>query len=142
MDITGIGSVADLVGRVADKIWPDPVERDQAKLKLYEAKQAGHFRKLDGQLAMALAQSTTNTAEAANANTFVSGWRPFIGWICGSGLAMQFIIGPLATWGGALAGRVVIFPSLDMGTLITLLAGMLGLGAMRTVEKLNGVAAK
>ena len=59
-------------------------------------------------------------------------WRPFIGWICGMGLAYQFLIYPILI---AFIPKVI---PLDMGTLLTLLAGILGLGAMRTTEKLQG----
>lgn len=87
----------------------------------------------------AIAQAATNTAEAGSKNFFVAGWRPWIGWVCGAGLATQFIIGPFATWIASLAKHPIQFPSLDMGTLLTLLLGMLGLGGMRTYEKVQGV---
>jgi hypothetical protein len=83
-------------------------------------------------------QLDTNKMEAASPKMFVAGWRPFIGWICGSGLGIQFIVNPIFTWIAALAKHPVQFPSLDLGTLMTLLFGMLGLGAMRTYEKTNG----
>lgn len=85
-------------------------------------------------------QSDVNKVEAANTRVFVSGWRPFIGWVCGCGLGSQFIVGPLVTWVASLSGHPVNYPSLDMGTLLTLLLGMLGLGGMRTFEKINRVA--
>jgi hypothetical protein len=74
--------------------------------------------------------------EAASSSVFVSGWRPYIGWVCGTGLAYQFLIYPIAI---AWLPKIV---QLDMGTLLSLLAGMLGLSGMRTQEKLNGVASK
>ena len=55
-------------------------------------------------------------------------------------MAYQFVFAPLLTWGAALLGHPVVTPTLDLSTLMTLLLGMLGLGGMRTVEKLNGVA--
>jgi len=85
------------------------------------------------------AQMDINKVEAASQSIFVAGWRPFIGWICGSGLGIQFIVGPIVTWLSALFGHPVTFPTLDLGTLLTLLLGMLGLGTMRTYEKTNGV---
>jgi hypothetical protein len=85
-------------------------------------------------------QADVNKAEAASSSIFVAGWRPFIGWTCGSGLAFQFIVAPFATWGATLAGHPVAMPTLDLGTLLTLLLGMLGLGGMRTAEKFKGVA--
>jgi hypothetical protein len=85
------------------------------------------------------AQTDVNKVEAASSSMFVAGWRPFIGWVCGTGLLVQFLINPLFTWVAALFHRLFVFPSLDLGTLTTLLFGMLGLGAMRTYEKVNGV---
>src|SRR5260370_768690 len=85
------------------------------------------------------AQIEVNKTEAANVSTFVAGWRPFIGWICGAGLACQFIAGPLFTWISNLMHRPTPFPTLDLGTLMTLLLGMLGLGGLRTYEKVAGV---
>ncbi len=83
------------------------------------------------------AQIEVDKQEASNASIFVAGWRPFIGWICGSGLACQFILGPIFTWVSALIKHPTAFPTLDLGTLMTLLLGMLGLGGMRTYEKVN-----
>jgi len=82
-----------------------------------------------------------NQAEASNANMFVAGWRPAVGWTCCAGLAYSFVIRPIMA---PLVMKSLGTPmeALDMGTLGTLLFGMLGLGGMRTVEKINGVAAK
>lgn len=110
---------------------------DAAKLQELAAKYQEELLAAD--VAARQGQTDVNKAEAANSSIFVAGWRPYIGWVCGSGLAFQFIIAPLATWGSALWGRTIQFPSLDMGTLLTLLLGMLGLGGMRTFEKVNGV---
>ncbi|CAB4156291.1 Holin of 3TMs, for gene-transfer release [uncultured Caudovirales phage] len=122
-----------VVPKLLDKIFPDPNVAAEAKLKLLELQQTGY-------LAEIASQTETNKVEAASASVFVAGWRPFIGWVCGSGLAIQFIVAPMAMWIASLFGHVIQFPSLDMGTLLTLLGGMLGLGGMRTFEKLNGVA--
>lgn len=122
LDITGIGSVADLASTVINKMWPD--KSDQEKQQLAAA------------VMMVQGQLDVNKVEASNPSVFVAGWRPYIGWICGTGLGYQFLVYPILV---AFVPKVV---QLDMGTLITLLGGMLGLGAMRTVEKLNGVAAK
>jgi hypothetical protein len=85
-------------------------------------------------------QADVNKVEAANGSTFVAGWRPFIGWICGCALAFQFIIRPLLTWIVALLNHPAVVPALDMGDLITVLLGMLGLGAMRSYDKKNGTS--
>lgn len=122
-----------VVPKLLDKIFPDPNVAAEAKLKLLELQQTGY-------LAEIASQTETNKVEAASASVFVAGWRPFIGWVCGSGLAIQFIVAPMSMWIASLFGHIIQFPSLDMGTLLTLLGGMLGLGGMRTFEKLNGVA--
>lgn len=134
LDLLTIGS------KILDRVLPDPASKAAATLELFKAQQAGEFKEMDSQLQMAQMQADVNKVEAASADKFTSRWRPFIGWICGSGLAVQFLVGPLFTWVAALAGHPVAFPQLDMGTLLTLLAGMLGLGGMRTVEKLQGKA--
>lgn len=129
-------------GKIIDKIFPDPAAKAQAQMQMVQLQQAGEFKELDAQLQMAKGQTDTNLAEAANPKLFVSGWRPFIGWICGLGLASQFIVAPFATWIASVVGHPMIFPNLDLGPLLVLLTGMLGLGALRTTEKIQGVAAK
>ena len=63
-----------------------------------------------------------------------------MGWTCGAGFAVQFVVGPVGEWISALAGHPVKFPQTDLGTKMPLLFGMLGLGAYRTAEKLRRVA--
>ena len=136
MDITGLGSLFDFGGKIFDRVFPDPSTRDAAKLEMFKAQQAGAFKELDQEFELAKAQIAVNAVEAQSASVFTSGWRPFIGWICGSGLAYQFLIYPILV---AFQPKIV---QLDMGTLLTLLMGMLGLGAMRTAEKFKGVESK
>lgn len=131
-----------LIGKVLDRLIPDPKAKAEAQLELLKMQQSGELAVLAADTQLAQAQADVNKTEAANPNTFVSGWRPFIGWVCGLGMASQFVFGPLFTWASALWGHPTPFPVLDMGTLLTLLFGMLGLGAMRTTEKINGVASK
>jgi hypothetical protein len=125
MALDPISAGLDLANTVVKTIWPDKSqeERDQ----------------LAAALALVQGQMDINKAEAGSASVFVAGARPFIMWICGVGLAMQFIVSPLLQWGAAMFGKTVILPPLDMGTLLTLLLGMLGLGSMRTVERIKGV---
>lgn len=88
----------------------------------------------------ALWQTETNKEEAKHSNVFVAGWRPFIGWICGCGLAYHFIVQPIILLIFAVFGFDVKPPVFDMETLFTLLFGLLGLGGLRTIEKTKGVA--
>lgn len=134
-------SIALEVGsKLIDRLWPDPEKRDAAKLELYKIEKSGELSLMMADTDLAKGQLDVNKAEAASGNVFVSGWRPFIGWICGAGLASQFIVGPFLTWGAAIFGKTIVFPVLDMGTLLTLLFGMLGLGAMRSYDKKQGTA--
>ncbi len=134
-DLIG-GSIGDAFAKVVGvfKVPPEKVLESQTEL---EKIRLG----LESQLVQQVtAQIEVNKTEAASSSTFVAGWRPFIGWICGAGLASQFIVGPLFTWVSMLVHRPTIFPTLDLGTLMTLLLGMLGLGGLRTYEKVQGAA--
>ena len=135
MALDPVSALLDIGGKVMDRLWPDPAQAAAAKLELFKLQQSGELSIIAGQLAI-------NKEEAANPNVFVSGWRPFIGWVCGSGFAIQFVIGPMAEWGSAIYGHPVKFPQMDVGTMMPLLLGMLGLGTLRTAEKIQGVASK
>lgn len=136
-------NVLDLIAgplfKVIDKLIPDPAQKLAAQQHALDLAQAGEFKDIDTQLQRDLAQISVNQAEAQSSDFFRAGWRPFVGWVCGFGLAVQFLVGPIASWVGAMMGHVLQFPTLDMGTLMTLLAGMLGLGTLRTAEKVKGV---
>lgn len=138
-DLTGLGSVFDFGSKVIDKIWPDKTEAEAAKLKLFELQQSGELQKLAIDADLAKGQLQVNAVEAASASVFVAGWRPAVGWVCVIGLLYTFLLRPLLSWASGIAD-IPVPPQLDMGDLFTLLAGMLGLGSMRTFEKLNGVA--
>ena len=89
----------------------------------------------------ALAQVETNREEAKHKNVFVAGWRPFIGWTCGVALAWHFVLAPLVLFiAGWLGVQMPTLPEFDMDSLMTVLVGMLGLGAFRSYEKTKGVA--
>tara|TARA_R110000824_G_scaffold160705_1_gene335602 strand:+ start:211 stop:597 length:387 start_codon:yes stop_codon:yes gene_type:complete len=87
-----------------------------------------------------LAQLEVNKAEAAHKSIFVAGWRPFVGWVCGVALAYHFILAPLLQFGFALGGIEQDLPEFEFGQLSTVLMGMLGLGGLRTFEKMKGVS--
>lgn len=135
MALDPISAIMDVGGKLIDKLFPDPRAKAEALLKLQELQQSGDLQVIAEQVSV-------NKIEAANPNLFISGWRPFVGWTCGGALAIQFIVAPFAVWFSALVGRALAFPTLDTSLLTTLLVGMLGLGGMRTIEKLNGSADK
>ena len=81
-----------------------------------------------------IVQTEINKIEAGHRSLFVAGWRPFIGWVCGTGLAYTFLINPVIQWFTGLPG-----PALPTDIMLELVLGLLGLGTLRTVEKLGGV---
>tara|TARA_R110000744_G_scaffold209943_2_gene328979 strand:- start:1238 stop:1636 length:399 start_codon:yes stop_codon:yes gene_type:complete len=87
----------------------------------------------------ALAQIEINKVEAAHPSLFVSGWRPAVGWCCVFAMAGNFIIIPFSNFVLALLDQNVIIPLVPLDTMMPVLMGMLGLGAMRTYEKKNAV---
>jgi len=87
-----------------------------------------------------LAQLEINKAEAASGSVFKGGWRPFVGWVCGIALLYHFILSPLIIFSVTLTGiEIPPIPEFDMGSLMTVLMGMLGLGGLRTYEKQKGI---
>ena len=115
-DITGLGSIADLAGKILS-MFPDAEQR---------AKAASAIQDLVSKVAEQ--QSAINAEEAKSENWFVSSWRPACGWLCVGALAYSSVVAPMFH-----------FPPGDTNTLVTLLFGMLGLGSMRTFEKVKGV---
>lgn len=89
---------------------------------------------------LALAQIGVNAAEAASGSVFKGGWRPFIGWTCGLAFFYHFVGQPLAIFILTVSGmEIPALPEFEMGTLLTVLGGMLGIGGLRTYEKQKGL---
>tara|TARA_R110000850_G_scaffold72059_3_gene158873 strand:- start:80 stop:481 length:402 start_codon:yes stop_codon:yes gene_type:complete len=87
-----------------------------------------------------LAQIEVNKAEAASGSVFKGGWRPFIGWVCGVAFAYHFVLQPFIVFVVAAAGITIPeLPTFDMGSLMTVMMGMLGLGGLRSYEKKQGL---
>jgi hypothetical protein len=129
-----------LLGSLLDRIFPDPKVAADAKLEVMKLAQSGELAKLNADTQLATGQIEVNKAEASNASLFVSGWRPFVGWTCGAAFAFKFIGGPAAFVISQWVGHPITLPVFDFTEMSTILMGMLGLGAMRTVEKVKGAA--
>lgn len=125
-----VDALLGIGGKLIDKLIPDPAARDAARFELLKLQQSG-------ELAAMLAQTDVNKVEAANSSVFVAGWRPAIGWVCALAMGYQYLLRPFLV----AFNPVLAFPGLD-DNLWQLLAGMLGLGGLRTFEKVNGVASK
>jgi len=139
----GIAGILKPISDIILKVVPDKAAAAAAVAQLNEMQVAGQLQEELVQLtAVTSAQSDVDKVEAASASLFVAGWRPYVGWVCGTGLAISCIVAPLFTWIATLTGHPVVFPALNDPLLQSTLAGMLGLGHItRTVEKIKGVVA-
>jgi hypothetical protein len=128
-----ITAVTNVVGQVIDRVWPDPAQAAAAKLQLLQLQQTGELAQITGQLDI-------NKAEAANESSFVAGWRPFIGWVCGMGCAWNWIGLPAAKFALSIAGHPVNMSAADLSEMMPVLLGMLGLGGLHSFERVKGVS--
>jgi len=159
MNLLGIGSIVEGVGKIADDLFTS--DEEELKIKLQE-------KSIDAELVKG--QLTINTAEAQHKSIFIAGWRPFIGWIGGIALAYQFVLYPLLIWMFSLFQAYEILPChlielesvkaiasslenikevsvqnctfkpppvFEAGPLFAIITGMLGIGGMRSFDKLK-----
>ncbi len=135
MALDPVTALLDIGSKVIERIFPDPAQAASAKLELLKLQQSG-------ELAIMAAQTDINKVEAGSASLFVSGWRPAIGWVCGAACAWNWIGLPMVKVAlGLLAIKLELAPA-NLTEMLPILMGMLGLGGLRTLEKVNGVAAK
>jgi hypothetical protein len=103
-----------------------------------ELAQKGELAAMDADVRLALGQLEVNKAEAAT-DAFRGGWRPAVGWCCALGLFYTFLLRPVLPWAVAAFGAdVPPMPAIDNEDLMVLLFGMLGLGGLRTFERVRG----
>ena len=135
-----LSGIFDLGKGLIDRLWPDPAQKAAAALELARMQQNGELAQLAAETDLAKLQVQVNLEEAKSANWFVAGWRPFIGWTCGCGLAYVSIIEPLARFAAQVWFHYTgAFPVIDTTITMQVLLGMLGLAAARTVEKVRNV---
>lgn len=125
--------------KILNKYIPDPQAQVNAQLEMMKIKQADSFKEVEAALQEQQMQTDINKVEAASDHIFVAGWRPFMGWICGLGFAMQVIFFPLAATVSVVIGHPIQMPEMPIEVLMTTLMGMLGLGYYRTREKMGGL---
>ena len=127
---TLLPSIMDVAGR----FLPEDKEKRAAAEREIEAKLTESLANID------LAQLDINKTEAAHRSLFVAGWRPAVGWTCTAALAYSYVLEPILTFGLAQSGYLVDLPAVDISQMMPVLMGMLGLGGLRSWEKVKGVS--
>jgi hypothetical protein len=136
MNLFGIGSIIESVGKVSGDLVTTEKEKMELELRAKELDQA-----------IDIAQIEVNKQEAQHSSVFVAGWRPAIGWVGVAAMAYQFLLYPLLLWGwtylqgmGWIPTELNAPPVLEADQLWVILSGILGIAGMRSFEKTKGVA--
>jgi hypothetical protein len=136
MNLFGIGSIIESVGKVAGDLVTTEKEKMELELRAKELDQA-----------IDIAQIEVNKVEAQHSSVFVAGWRPAIGWVGVAAMGYQFLLYPLMLWGwtyfqavGWVPAELKAPPVLEADQLWVILSGILGIAGMRSFEKTKGVA--
>ena len=138
MSIDPITAVLSIGESLITRLFPDPTQQAQERLKLTQMAQDGDLARLDAHVKLMLGQLEINKVEAASKSLFVAGWRPFVGWVGGFALAYAGILEPLLRFASSLNGYTGDYPEIDTAMTIQVLMGMLGIGAMRSFDKSKG----
>lgn len=129
-DLNPVKGLAEGIMGGLDALFTSDEERMKAQVELEKVLQQPH-----------VLQAMANIEEAKHRSVFVAGWRPSIGWICAIGLAYNFLVYPFAGLVTQFIAPSVVLPQLTTASdLMTLVLSLLGLGAMRTYEKVQGVS--
>jgi hypothetical protein len=140
--ISGLFSAAQ---SLIERFFPDPEKKAAAQLELLKMQQNGDLSQLAAETDLAKLQIQTNVEEAKHANIFVSGWRPAVGWCCAAAFAYSYVLLPFLQFvvfsfgTAAMAEQLKLAPALQLSEMLPVLFGMLGLGSLRTVEKVKNV---
>jgi roadblock/LC7 domain-containing protein len=121
------------LGTLVDRLIPDKAEAEKARNQL-------EAQLVTAANAAAMAHVEVTKVEAGHSSVFVAGWRPSIGWVCAAGLAWAFVLAPIASWALVVLGIKAELPAIQFDHLFELVLAMLGIGGLRTFEKLRGVA--
>lgn len=145
MSFDPITAALDLGKAAISRIWPDPVDQAREVFKLEELKQKGDLAELNAYVVGLQGQLRINEKEAGHSSIFVAGWRPAVGWVCAASLGYNFFVYPLLLWIWSIVAAMSDIPTgiepppmLEMEVLMTLLLGMLGIGAQRSFDKKQG----
>jgi hypothetical protein len=127
-----LAPIFDIGKTLIERFLPDPEKRREAEMELIRMA-------ADGELRQTLAQLEINAREAAHPSVWVSGWRPGFGWAGVAGFTYATILQPLLAWGAAVKGWPAP-PVLNLDLLWVVVTGLLGIGGLRSVEKIKGAS--
>jgi hypothetical protein len=131
-----IAAVSNLADTIIKRVWPDATETEKAKL-------AQVAQAMQNEVNLVLGQIEINKIEAASADWITSGWRPYVGWVCGTAMAYSSIIEPILRFTATVIfGYDGAFPVIDTTITTQVLLGMLGFGVTRSLDKYLGTARK
>lgn len=143
MTFDPLSALFDLGKTAIEKIWPDPSKRADELFRLEQLKQQGDLALMKAQVDLLLGQIEVNKIEAQSSSLFVSGWRPWAGWVGGVAFAYASIVEPIARFVAKVGyGYQGNFPEINTELTIQVLLGMLGLGLMRSFDKKQGTDTK
>jgi hypothetical protein len=128
------------IGGIISQVLPDTKAKDKALAELDLRRLEIEAKLQDAITQENLGQIEINKIEAGHSNIFVSGWRPFIGWACGIAIVWAFLLQPFFTWFAMMIGHDITVDSSNTDQLFQLVLAMLGMGGLRTFEKIKGVA--
>ena len=128
-----VEAVSTLADTAIKRIWPDATEIEKAKLEKLTAEMQNEFNLILGQIEI-------NKVEASSSSILVAGWRPYVGWVCGTSLAYVAILEPILRFvSSVIFGYMGTFPTIDTNLTMQILMGMLGFGAFRSFDKKHGL---
>lgn len=127
-----LGPLLEFGKNIIGRLIPDKEEQRKAEADFLKIA-------MEGELKTVIAQLEINAKEAAHPSIWVAGWRPYFGWVGGTGIAYQVLIRPLLSWLSAIKGWPEP-PEVDVDTLMVVVGGLLGIGGLRSYEKKSGVS--
>lgn len=137
MSIDPITAVLDLGGTLIKRLFPDPNEQAKQTLKLQELASEGRLAELQKVVTLMQGQLTVNLEEAKHPSIFIAGWRPFVGWVCGFSVLYVGIFEPFIRMIALFFGYTGDFPVIDTDITLQILGAILGIGALRTADKIK-----
>jgi len=127
-----LGPLLEVGKTILDRFVPDPAKKAEAEMELIRMA-------ADGELKQVVAQLEINAREAQHASIFVAGWRPAFGWCGAAGFVYATIMQPVLAWVASIKGWPMP-PALNLDLMWVVITGMLGIGGLRSIEKVKGAA--